>query len=123
MFSDPLSVTYNSVAKSLPRQGVSANGSVYGTSDGEFNLRVDLIRRVSDFGLDVVRREVKLTRNIPDTTDPAFTQLRFPLNSFGLVYETDVIQTQASTDIPLLRTALLALVDSTFQGRILGGEQ
>lgn len=122
MFSDPLSVTYNSVAKSLPRQASSDVASVYGTSDGEFTFTVSHTSRISDKGQPIIRREVILSRNVVDSTDPAFTQQRYPVNSVGLVFETDELRIESSTDIPLLRAALLALVDSTFQGRVIGNE-
>jgi len=121
--SNPLSVTYNSVSKSLARQSSSDTASRYGTSDGEFTFTVDTYVRISDKGQRIIVREVKLSRNVVDSTDAAFTQLRYPVNSVGLIFETDELRTESSVDVPLLRTALLALVDSTFQGRILGDEK
>jgi len=123
MFSDPLSVTYNSVAKSLPRLSSDINASSYGTSDGEFVLTIGSTNRISDKGQQLLRKEVLLSRNVVDSTDPAFTQLRFPVNSVGIIYETDVLRIESSVDVPLLRAALLALIDSTLQGRILAGEK
>jgi hypothetical protein len=40
MFSDPISVTINSVAKSLPRQSTSGTSSTYGSADGVWKLLI-----------------------------------------------------------------------------------
>lgn len=40
MFTDPQSVTVNSVAQSMPRIKVGATDSTYRTADGNFQLRI-----------------------------------------------------------------------------------
>jgi len=63
-------------------------------------------------------------RKMPDPT-PAnvFDDYREIRNAFGMFYMFDTSsRANMSVDIPLLRTSLLALVDSTLQGRILNGE-
>jgi hypothetical protein len=70
-------------------------------------------------------REISLSRMLPDPT-PAdvFNDYREIKNSVKLSFSFDSsTRAEASVDIPLLRTALLAHVDSTLQGRIIAGEQ
>lgn len=127
MLSDPLAITYNGTAKSLPRasmgkrtMGNLTGTSSYATSDGEFFV---LTRRFS-LGKSGNRTEVLLARRVPDSDGNPFngTTDEMWANAVGLVFETNVSQYQSSTDIPLLRSALLSLVDSTLQGRLIGGE-
>jgi len=61
---------------------------------------------------------------LPDLTPSnAFDDYRFISNTFKVCYLFDTSRANMSVDIPLLRTALLSLLDSTFQGRILSGEK
>lgn len=121
MFTDPMSVTYNSSAKSLPRVGVSNLSAVYRTADGEFEIKISKTPAKApewSTGTSIV-----LVRRIPDPT-PAdvFDNYRMIRNSFGISYSFDPTKAETSVDVPRLRTALLALVDSTFEGRLMGGE-
>lgn len=121
MLNDPLSVTYDSVVESLARQSIGPDDSFYRTSDGEFEVTIS--DSVTTDG--VTRREILLTRVIPDPT-PAdvFDNYRRLANSFGFVYEFDTLtRAETSVVIPLLRSALIAFVDSTLQGRIISGEK
>lgn len=127
MLSDPLSVTYNGSAKSLPRTGGSTRGvkkvlanSVYNTADGEFTVRT-VHSLMGDGGH---RMEITLSRRVPDPDSDPLTGATSSVwtNSVGLVYEFNDSHYQTNTDIPLLQTALLSLVDSTLRGRLLGGE-
>lgn len=122
MFSDPLSVTYNGSSKSLPKIGTTRNYNRYKTADGEFEV---YISNNPDSRTGILTVSVKLIRNIPDPTpsDP-FDPFRSEANAFSIGYSTDLAtHNQASTDHPLLRSALLALVDSTFYGRLISGER
>jgi hypothetical protein len=125
MLSDPVSVTYNSVAKTLPRTAapkavaaVPGQSSYYNTSDGEFALKVEHFMKKDR---NVVTH-VTMRRRIPDTNGP-FTG-NDPLfdNAFGVIYETNPNRFESSVDIPRLRSSLLAFLDSTTESRILGGE-
>lgn len=120
MLSDPLSVTYNSVAKSLPRVGSDAGGSSYVTADGEFEVVISSSQSGTQTTVSI-----QLNRVLPDATpSDAFDAYRTIRNGFGLTYTYDTkTRGQVSTDIPLLRTALLAFVDSTLQGRLIAGEK
>jgi len=119
MFTDPITVTYDGTAYSLPRTGSGKLSSYYRTADGTLGLGVN-----GSIGRDGMRSAViKLQRRMPDPT-PAevFDPYREIINAFSLGYQFDTTRAGLS-DIPLLRTALLALVDSTFQGRLINGEK
>jgi hypothetical protein len=120
MLTDPASVTYNGSAKSLVRISQDIDSTIYATSDGEFWMQI----RNSLTRDGLTRREVLLERRAPDPTpDPFSGGPASVSNRFGLIFETNLNRFESSTDIPLLRTALLAYVDSTLQGRILAGEK
>jgi hypothetical protein len=125
MLSDPLSVTYNSVAKSLPRSSGRSAGfarkvasSRYSTSDREFDVFIDTYDMPD--GSDKV--EIQLRRTPQDPDGPFTNDFSELPNSVGLTFTTNRYRYGTSTDIPLLRAALLAFVDSTLQGRLIGGE-
>jgi hypothetical protein len=126
MFSDPLSVTYNSVAKSLARSSGSFPGirrqlaqSVYRDAAQEFSLQTGQYLMADGSN----RSEIILSRLNPDSdTDPFNAgSTRLP-NSVGLVFTRNSFGWNTSTDVPLLQTALTTLVDSTLRGRLLAGE-
>lgn len=120
MFTDPMSVTYNSVAKSLVRTSVDSKAVKYVTADGEFSVLVEKPQPQRNEDTTV---SIELIRRIPDATPSnAFDAYREIRNAFKLTYTFDTTRAETSVDIPLLRTALLALVDSTFQGRLIAGE-
>jgi len=123
MFTDPLSVTYDGSSKSLPRTSVEKDYTRYRTADGEFEVLISNNLQSARNG--VANASIKLVRRIPDPTpgDP-FNDFRDIRNVFGLSYSFDAqTRAEASVDVPRLRTALLALVDTTFQGRIIAGEK
>lgn len=126
MFTDPVSVTYNGSSKSLVRAaGPSRPGvrrelasSRYSTTDSEFELSITQTQMEDDS----TRAEVTLTRVTPDPDGPfAGSYSLFP-NRVSLVFEVNKLRYGTSTDVPLLQAALLSLVDSTFRGRLIGGE-
>lgn len=122
MFSDPTSVTYNSVSKSLARlsalsgSGKDFYGAKYATADGEITMKVAHSKKINGDR----RVEVILTRTALSTT-PITGEPGSVSNSFGIILELDEFD-QASGDVALLRTALLALTDATFTGRLVAGE-
>lgn len=124
MFSDPLVVTYNSSSKSLPRAASPFNGitkllgtSSYATSDGEFAVKT---ARFSS-GSSHTRSEIILSRIVPDS-DPFTGVTPDARNSVGLIFEVNDLRMGTSVDVPLIRAALLSLVDSSFQTRLYSGE-
>jgi hypothetical protein len=126
MLSDPLSVTYNGSAKSLPargsfepRAGKLIASRAYGTADNEFGV----VTSSWLLPAGVTRSEIILTRVTPDSdSDPFNGNWRELPNSVGLVFEANSFRYATSVDIPLLRTALLSLVDSSFQAKLISGE-
>jgi hypothetical protein len=120
MLSDPLAVTYNSVSVNLPRVSAATNRTVYRTADGEFVVSITKTpsgRTGQEF------RSISLGRVLPDPTPSnSFDDYRVIKNEFTLSYGFDSTRAETSVDIPRLRTALLALVDSTLQGRLIAGE-
>jgi hypothetical protein len=117
-----MSVTYDGSAKSLPKVSLDARGSVYRTADGEFELSI------SNFvppRYGVGGSSIFLARRIPDPTPSnAFDNYRVIYNTVGVTFGFDALtRAESSVDLPRLRTALLALVDTTFQGRLIAGEK
>lgn len=126
MLSDPLAPTYNSVALSLPRASGSYPGSgkrlgaaVYSTPDGEFKIYTEFASLSSVMQRSTILME---RRALDSDTDPSNGGAYYLPNRFGLVYDFDINRRSTSVDVPRLRTALLALVDSTLQGKLIGGE-
>jgi len=120
VFTDPLSVTYNGSAKTLPRTSARSLGSIYRTADGEFEVQISNSR--SRDGRALV--QYTLVRTLPDPTPgDVFDNFRSIKNSFGITYGFDPsTRAQASVDHPLLRAAVLATVDTTLAGRLVSGE-
>jgi hypothetical protein len=122
VLTDPLSVTYNGSAKSLPRVSLDGRGSVYRTADGEFEISISkfLPPRYGIGGAGIF-----LARRLPDPTPSnAFDDYRVIYNTFGVTYGFDALtRAEASVDLPRLRTALLAFIDSTMETRLIGGEK
>lgn len=123
MLSDPIGVTYNSVAKSLPRTAAPKAGvlqrtgtTYYNTADLEFSLKVE--RFVRQGGNNVT--QVSLSRRIPDAADGTIGTIAD--NAFGIIYESNPNRFETSVDIPRLRSTLLSFLDSTTELRIIGGE-
>jgi hypothetical protein len=120
LLSDPLSVTYDGTSKSLPRTSTTPNRTVYRTGDAEFEVTVS--NSVARDGTQ--RIDVNLSRTAPDPTpNDAFDAFRKITNSFGISIKFDSTRANLSDDLPKLRTALLAFVDSTLQSRLIGGEK
>jgi hypothetical protein len=121
LLSDPLSVTYDGDSVSLVRINQANGSSTYVAPDDY--LRLDINRSATAVA-GVERCEILLTKIIPDDSpeDPFDENWRPIPNSFGIVIEVNSNRFATATDVPLLRTALLALVDSTLQGRLIGGE-
>jgi hypothetical protein len=123
MFPDPFSVTYNGSAKSLPRTATAKDYNRYNTADREFEMIIANNLRQPQDGIATV--SIKLIRRLPDPTPgDAFDAYRDIRNSFGFSYSFDArTRAETSVDVPRLRSALDALVDSTLQGRLIGGEK
>jgi len=97
--------------------------ATYTTADREFSLVI--ANNLASPRDGIANVSIKLTRLIPDPTPgDAFNAYRPIRNAFGFSYSFDA-QTRAETsvDVPRLRAALLSLVDTTLQGRLIGGEK
>lgn len=122
MFSDPLSASYDGTSVSLIRLSTlsvplkGGYGSKYAAPDDGLSLKIAHSQKLNGDR----RVEVTLTKTAisdsPITGEPGDVS-----NSVGIVFELDQFD-QNSDDVDLLRTALLALVNSTFQDRIASGE-
>lgn len=122
MLTDPLVVTYNSVAKTLPRVSLGKSGASYKTADGEFEIYISKTPPQTATWEDRVYFE--MARILPDPTpSDVFDAFRRVRNTFGITYCTDTSRGSTSVDVPLLRSAVLAFVDTTLQGRLIGGER
>lgn len=121
MLTEPLSVTYDGSAKSLPRISAGSNGTRYRTADAEFEMSISNFAHPRYGGNGV---SIMLTRLLPDPTPSnVFDDYRVVHNSFGLVICFDPTRAETSVDVPRLRSALNSLVDTTLQGRLIGGER
>jgi hypothetical protein len=121
MLSEPVSLTVNSVAKSLPRTATPKGllltkvaTSHFNTSDGVFALKVE--RFVSG---PYVRMQVSLQQTDVDDLDGKGNLRK---DTFGVFFDFIPTSDEAVVNIATLRTALLAFLDSTTTSRILGGE-
>jgi len=119
MFSDPLSVTVGGSSKSMPRVGLTKTTSEYRTADGEYRMRI----RSSTDSNGGITRDIELMRRLPDLTPAdAFDAYREIVNGFAIRYRFD--ETRASSsDLADMRTALLALVNTAFEARLISGEK
>jgi len=120
VLTDPVSVTYDGSAKTLPRVSAARRGTVYRTADNEFVMTItDLSARDGRYGT-----EVKLSRNLPDpTSGNVFDDYRKITNSFGFIIAFDPTRAEASDNLPKLRTALDSFVNSTMLNRLISGEK
>jgi len=120
MLTDPLSVNYDGTVRSLPRVSVSGSGSIYRTADSELEIKISSSTTRS--GLEL--RSISLSRLLPDPT-PAdvFDAYRAIKNTFMYSYMFNSNRAGLSDDLPKIRVALQSFVDSTLQGRIIGGEK
>jgi hypothetical protein len=104
---------------SLPRNGAGSAGTVYRTADGQFEMRISNLptQRRDELGV-----AVSLFRIYPDPS-PSDFQSRDVRNGFTISYHFDRSRYEVADDMPLLRAALLSVLDSTLQGRVLAGEK
>lgn len=119
MLSDPLSVTVDGSAKSLPRVEASKQRTRYRTADGTFEVKIsDVPGRNGLLGASI-----ELAQYSPDPTPSnVFDDYRDIVNAFGITYRFDVSRGD-SDDLPVLRTALLAFVSGAIETRLLSGEK
>jgi hypothetical protein len=118
MLSDPLSVTYDGVTKSLARVTMGEDYTAYRTSDGELEVKISH----SSTAAGNKRHSIKLSRKMPDPTPlDVFDAYREVVNSSEFTWETDP-NGKDSSAVANCQSALSTLVDATFRSRLLGGE-
>lgn len=121
MLSDPLTITYNGNNKTLARIAAGKGFGRFRTSDGEFEVNISNYTGNGP-GSHIVG--CRLTRVAPDATpSDAFDPYRNIRNSVELRFEFDETRFEASTVIPLLRTALTSFLDTTMTNRLIAGEK
>lgn len=115
MLSDPIAVTYDSVAKVLPRSsGVTPSlkkvlgTSYYKTADGEFVAKTTRFLLTDQSN----RTEIVLSR---------IDEIEGTSNSVGLIFVTNHMN-ENSGDISKLRAALDAFVTPAIASRLSAGE-
>jgi len=125
VFTDPLAITYSGSSKSLARVAGFKPGLAktitaqrYATPDSEFEAFVSQ----ATMGGGLVRSELMLGRTAPDPDGPFVGRWDSWSNRIGISFEVNSPRYNTAVDVPLLRTALLTLVDATFQSRLIAGE-
>jgi hypothetical protein len=124
VFTDPLAVTYDSIALSLPRVGAGKKGTMYRTADALYSLRFSENELQSKAKQGQRLISVELNRTLPDPTPSnVFDDYRTIRNGFGCFYITDASRAEMTDNIPKLRTALLAFLTPAIEARVLAGEK
>lgn len=125
MLSDPISVTVDSSARSMPRIGAGSSGSaprtvarnVYSTADGAYSVAT----QQSEYRDGSRRVEIILRKAVTDSDSGDF-YLGTVRTGVGLTYELNPYGKSSAAEIANLRAALLTFVDSTLEGRLRNGE-
>lgn len=126
MLSDPLVATYNSVAVNMPRVSLSGrkgpvkqvSSTTYRSATGDMSA---YITRHTLAG-NITRFEVIFERVQLDDGNPGNGITEFLPNRYGVVYEVNDLKGNTATDIPLLKSALNAFLNTATESRILAGE-
>lgn len=129
MFSDPLSITYDSVALSLPCTGATnpkyavknrITSRSYTTSDQQFvvNMTAD---QLSD-GNVLMSVWLKRTQLDNDTNPFVNVAAVGASNSVGVVFVVDKFRYNSTTDIPKLLSALTGFLTAPTVARVIAGE-
>lgn len=116
MLSDPIAITFDSAAKSLPRASAvvpnhkkELGSSTYRTADGEFVAKTTRTQLADNS----VKTEFLLGRIVVASGDA---------NYVGISFIQKDLDNSSLADFDKLRTALLTFVSSTVQGRLIAGE-
>lgn len=117
MFTDPISVTYNSVATSLPRVSMQGRSAVYESADNALRLTITHSNGKRE------RSEVRLDHQ-KTTADPLDPTKNRPYNlSVYLVVNRPANIGYTDAEAQLVYDALTAFVsNATNRGKILGQE-
>jgi hypothetical protein len=119
MFSDPLSVTVDGSAKSLSRIATSKDRTQYKTANDEFQV---FIWNTHPNGTGSFTAAIELQQNYLDPTPDPYQGYPGVSNAFGISYRVNRSRHELD-DLPILRAALLGLVNTAFETRLLTGEK
>jgi hypothetical protein len=131
MLSDPVSITVNSVAQSLPRISQNGQSSVYKKTDGTFRLdvshQINTQKRarntssgVQTVAQNVVRSLVKFTKRAI-VADPVSSANDYEELGISIVISRPEVGFTA-TDLDQVWTGFKTWLDSTTSGKIFGLE-
>lgn len=118
LIADPTSVTYNSVATSLPKISSTGRSSTYTSADGALSLDIShTVRNGRESSL------IKLTHK-KTSSDPLFPSQNRPYTmSVHLVMNRPFDQGYSDAEATYVYDALTAwLTNATNKGKIMGGE-
>lgn len=116
--ADPQSVTYNGSAVSLPRISSTGRTSEYASADGSLTLTLShqVVRGREQALVKLVHQKVTADPLVPSQNRPYSATVHFVINRpFNVGY--------SDAEVALVHDALIALLgNSTFKGKVLGGE-
>jgi len=117
MFADPQSVTVNSVAQSMPRQGTTAPDRIgtFSTADGTFTFDVRQNKTSNRR-----RREVRLTQK-KIAADP-ITALNKEISTSVMIVVDEPQWGFSDTELGYLTAAIIAWFTNANRDKLLGGE-
>lgn len=116
MLSEPVSLTVDSTAVSLPRvaSGDSASGlpSIFASKDGVFSLTISEKKSAGGRLIEVILGKTDRSTGIAGSS-----------NAFGFTVFVDSERDETEVIIPHLRAALTSFMDAPMLERIIGGEK
>jgi hypothetical protein len=115
MFADPLTVTINSVAKTLARVSTNGQSSIYQTSDGLFKLTIS--HQVSK---DRVRSVVRIDQK-KIATDPLTSEQDWATLTDYHVKDRPIVGF-TTAEVQQLNAGLTSFVDNAVITKLVGGE-
>ena len=117
MYADPQSVTVNSVAQSMPRQGSTQPDRIgtFSTADGTFTFDVRQNKTNNRF-----RREVRLTQK-KIAADP-ISALNKEISSSVMIVVDEPRWGFSDTELGYLTAGILAWFTNANRDKLLGGE-
>jgi hypothetical protein len=116
MFTDPQSVTVNSVAKSMPRVESDGKKSVYLSADGNFKMTISHQAVAGDRIRSMVRVDQRAI-----VADPLTSVNDYETLSFYFVIDRPNVGFSA-TEVNYLVAGLEGWLDSTAVGKLFGNE-
>jgi hypothetical protein len=116
--SDPISITVNGVAKSLARVSVGNRQATYATADGLFTLLIS--HQNSGKGNSRIRTLVSFTQK-KIVTNPLDSSNDYDTVTINKVYDRPAFGF-SNTEVDQLDAGLDSWLDTTINGKLMGGE-